>query len=62
MVEMFVMCPECGLRAKLTRSDVQIVDADGKCRHRNDPAHCPILREPIAAIQQVLKQSMRSAQ
>jgi hypothetical protein len=41
---------------------VQIVDAEGKCKHRNNPAHCPTLREPIAAIQQVLKQSTRSVQ
>ena len=33
---MFVMCPECGLRAKLTRSDAQIADAEGKCKHRNN--------------------------
>jgi hypothetical protein len=62
MAEMFVMCPECGLRAKLTRSDAKIVDAEGKCAHRNNLAHCRILGEPIALIQQVLKQSVRPAQ
>jgi hypothetical protein len=57
MAEMFVMCPECGLRAKLTRGDAQIVDAEGRCKHRNNPANCPILDETIAPIQRVLKQS-----
>jgi hypothetical protein len=57
MAEMFVMCPECGLRAKLTRNDAQIVGAEGKCNHRDNPISCPILGGQLAAIQQVLKES-----
>jgi hypothetical protein len=61
MADMFVMCPECGLRAKLTRSDARIVGAEGKCKHRTNPANCPTLAEPLTAIQQVVKRSVRPA-
>jgi len=52
---------ECGLRAKLTRRDARIVGAEGKCKHRINPANCPTLAEPLTAIQQVVKQSVRQA-
>jgi hypothetical protein len=61
MADMFVMCPECGLRAKLTRSDARIVDAEGKCKQRTNPGNCPALAEPLTAIQQVVKQPVRQA-
>ena len=61
MADMFVMCPACGLRAKLTRSDARIVDAEGKCKQRTNPVNCPALAEHLTAIQQVVKQSVRLA-
>jgi hypothetical protein len=62
MADMFVMCPECGLRAKLTRSDARVVDAEGECKHWINPANCPTLAELPTAIQHVLKQSVRPVQ
>jgi len=61
MADMFVMCPACGLRAKLTRSDARIVDAEGKCKQRTNPVNCPALAEHLTAIQQIVKQSVRPA-
>jgi hypothetical protein len=51
------MCPDCGLRAKLTHGNGRIMDAEGKCNYRNNPANCPVLNASLAAIQQVLKQA-----
>ena len=43
MAELFVMCPECGLSAKLTPGEPQIKDEAGLCKHRQNSMVCPIL-------------------
>ena len=43
MAELFVMCPECGLNAKLAPGEPQIKDDEGLCKHRQNPVSCPIL-------------------
>jgi hypothetical protein len=43
MAELFVMCPECGLNAKLAPGEPKIKDHQGLCKHRRSPMACPIL-------------------
>jgi hypothetical protein len=56
MAETFVMCPDCGLQAQLSRGDDPIPDPKGKCKHKQNPATCPVLSPAVAAIRQVLKE------
>ena len=53
------MCPECGLRARLAHSQDEVPDPEGKCKHRKNPATCPVLSPAVAVIRQMLKQSER---
>ena len=41
MAELFVMCPDCGLNAKLAPGEPQIKDEEGLCKHRQNPMACP---------------------
>jgi hypothetical protein len=43
MAEMFVMCPDCGLNAKIAPGDLRVSDDEGLCQHRQNPMACPIL-------------------
>jgi hypothetical protein len=54
MAELFVMCPECGLNAKLIVGDQQIKDEAGLCKHRQTPSACPILGPIVDAMRQTL--------
>jgi hypothetical protein len=49
MAHLFVMCPDCGLSAGLSGSDVQVTDG-GKCEHRQNPLACPVLMPLISRI------------
>jgi hypothetical protein len=40
-------CPECGLAAKLSATELQITDVEAKCNHRQDPLNCPSLRPAL---------------
>jgi hypothetical protein len=55
MAQMFVMCPECGLRAELTHGKQQIADPKGTCKHRQSPMSCPILAPSLNVLRQMLK-------
>ena len=54
MPELFVMCPECGLRGKLTYSKQEFDDAEGRCRQLVQPAKCTNLRESLISARRVL--------
>jgi hypothetical protein len=43
MAELFVMCPDCGLNAKLAPGEPPIKDEEGLCKHRQNPMACPTL-------------------
>lgn len=55
MVELFVACPECGLREKLTHSEQQIIDDRGRCKHRQNPTTCPTLMPILSRARQALR-------
>jgi hypothetical protein len=46
MADLLVMCPECGLYAKVTVNRATIGTGQAKCKHRQNPANCPLL-EPL---------------
>ena len=46
MADVLVMCPECGLYAKVTGDWAIIGTGRAKCKHRQNPANCPLL-EPL---------------
>jgi hypothetical protein len=46
MADLLVMCPECGLYAKVTLNRATIGTGQAKCKHRQNPANCPLL-EPL---------------
>ena len=50
MADLFVMCPDCGLSARLRGSDVKVVGQKGKCAHRKNPLACPVLMPLISTI------------
>jgi hypothetical protein len=54
MPELFVMCPECGLRGKLTYSKQEFGDAGGRCKQLVKPAKCSNLGEPLISARRVL--------
>src|SRR5262245_29561803 len=54
MAELFVTCPECGLREKLAHGHQEFDDPRGKCSHRLNPAKCPALRVPLIAARRML--------
>ena len=53
MAELFVMCPECGLNAKLAPGAPKIGDNEGQCLHGRDPMACPILGPILHAMLRV---------
>jgi hypothetical protein len=54
MAELFVTCPECGLREELAHGHQEFDDPRGKCSHRLNPAKCPALRVPLIAARRML--------
>jgi hypothetical protein len=46
MGDVIVMCPGCGLYAKVAGNRATIISGDGKCKHRQNPLNCPLL-EPL---------------
>jgi hypothetical protein len=50
MADLFVMCPDCGLRARLTHNQSKIIESDGKCDHRQSPMNCPTLIPVISSL------------
>jgi hypothetical protein len=46
MADVLVMCPGCGLYAKVTGNHAIITTRQAKCEHRQNPANCPML-EPL---------------
>ncbi len=50
MAELFLMCPDCGLRAKLTDNTAKVLPGGAKCRHRQNPLKCPILMPLISSL------------
>jgi hypothetical protein len=57
MAELFVMCPECGLNAKLAPGEPQINDEEGLCKHRQNPMACPILGPILDAMRRAASRS-----
>jgi hypothetical protein len=48
-VATIIVCPECGLEAKVLPGEDQVVgESRGKCRHRTKPLNCPSLRPLLA--------------
>jgi hypothetical protein len=54
MAELFVTCPECGLRGELAHSGREFADPPGKCKHLLNPAKCPSLRIPLIGARHLL--------
>ena len=54
MAELFVMCPECGLRGTLTHSKQEFDDPESKCTHQAEPAECPRFRPALVAARRML--------
>ncbi len=48
MAEIFVACPECGLRVRVTSQGDELRDAKSKCNHRQNPFICPMLQPALA--------------
>ena len=53
MAELFVTCPECGLREEFVHSEQLLADPQGQCSHRG-PSRCPALRVPLIAARHML--------
>ena len=47
MAEIFVTCPECKLRVKVTPGRAEPYDAKAKCNYRQNPLNCPKLWGPL---------------
>jgi hypothetical protein len=54
MPELFVMCPECGLRDRLAHSNQELDDPERKCKHGQKPANCSSLRTVLTASHRML--------
>jgi hypothetical protein len=53
MVEVLVVCPDCGLYAKVfADSEQPIIDDEAECKHRQDPTNCPMLRPGLSIARQ----------
>ena len=61
MAELFVACPECGLREKLTDSEQQITDDEGSCKHRQNPMNYPTLMPILSRARQALREQNSEA-
>jgi hypothetical protein len=48
-------CAECGLRAKVSPTDHDIVDSTSKCKHKQGWGHCSNLRAALSAANQSLR-------
>jgi hypothetical protein len=46
MADVLVMCPGCGLYAKVAGNRATINTGQAKCKHRQSPANCPMF-EPL---------------
>ena len=60
MTDLFVMCPECGLRTKLASQ--QVTDEEGKCKHRQNPVNCPMLEPVLSRVRQSIQRMDGSGQ
>ena len=54
MAQIFVTCPECGLRVELAHSDSEFDDPEGECKHHVNPAKCRSIRGPLIAASRML--------
>lgn len=54
MPELFVMCPECGLRGNIAHSKQELDDVEAKCKHHVKPTKCPNLHDPLKSVRRVL--------
>ena len=61
MVELFVMCPECRLHARLRNSWQEVADPEGKCKHRQNAGSCPNLVTPLSNARKMLRDLERGA-
>lgn len=43
VADLFVMCPGCGLRAKVADNTAKVIPSDAKCKHRQNALNCPML-------------------
>jgi hypothetical protein len=50
MADLFVMCPDCGIRAKVIGATAKIVASPAKCKHRQNPLNCPLLAPLISKL------------
>ena len=53
MTELFVTCPECGLREELTHGHAEVDDPRRQCNHLLKPAKCPALRLPLISARRI---------
>ena len=53
MCDVFVMCPDCRVCARLANSEAKIIDRGAKCEHRQNPVNCPILMSIISGLLKV---------
>ena len=54
MAQLFVICPECGLRGEVAHDDEPFEDPASKCKHHLNPTECPALRQPLIAANLIL--------
>jgi hypothetical protein len=48
-VTTIIVCPECGLEAKVLPAEDQVIgESRGKCCHRKNPLNCPSLGPLLA--------------
>jgi hypothetical protein len=52
MSEIVVTCPDCGLRAKVTHKQQQIIDLEKTCKHRPEPTNCLMLGPALSFARQ----------
>ena len=55
MAELFVMCPECKLHAKLRTSSQEVLDPEARCKHRQNPNNCPNLAALLSSARKILE-------
>ena len=61
MADLFVMCPDCGLSARLSGSDVKVAGDKGKCQHRKNPLVCPVLMPLISTLLAISRATIATA-
>jgi hypothetical protein len=55
MTEIFVTCPECGLRVKVTPDRDEPHQPRSKCNHRQNPLNCPKLTPALTTGRQAVQ-------